>query len=260
MPKLGYLWLNQGRWDKQQIVSQEWVENSVQPLLETREGGYYGYGWWVETAETDVLPLYRADGRGGQYVVVVPSLNLVVTTTGGGFVMDEIGAFLVAAVAEAGEALPPNPFGVNLLETALATISQPPGSMAVPPLPETASAISGQTYVFEPNPLEISTMSLEFTDSPEAILRLTPADSEQTLSLPVALDGVYRQIPGEYGLPMGLRGYWADDQTFAFEYDEIANNSHLMLRIRFGEDNVLIETQDISSGGSAQLEGTLQNP
>jgi CubicO group peptidase (beta-lactamase class C family) len=260
MAKLGYLWLNQGVWEGKQIISQEWVENSVKPLLETREGGYYGYGWWVETAETDVLPLYRADGRGGQFVVVVPTVDLVITTTGGGFEMDEIGAFLVAAVAEAGEPLPPNPTGLNQLETALTTISQPPVSVAVPPLPETANAISGQTYVFEPNPLEISTMSIEFTDSAEAILHLTPAESEQVLAWPIALDGVYRQFPGEFGLPMGLRGYWADDQTFALEYDEIGNNSHIVLRMRFEGDNVMIETQDISSGGSALLEGSLLNP
>jgi CubicO group peptidase (beta-lactamase class C family) len=260
LAKLGYLWLNHGVWEGKQIVSQQWVENSVKPLLETREGGFYGYGWWVETAETDILPLYRADGRGGQYILVVPSLNLVVTTTGGGFIMDEIGAFLVATLTGADNPLAPNPAGVAQLEAALTTISRPPDAVAAAPLPETASVISGQTFVFEPNSLAIEKLGLEFNDSAEAILNLTLAGGEQVFAWPIALDGVYRLFPGDYDLPMGLRGQWMDDQTFTFEYDEIGNNSHVVLRMRFVGNRVMVESQDISGEGSAQFVGNLQAP
>jgi hypothetical protein len=259
MAKLGYLWLNNGLWDGQQIVSREWVENSVKPQLETREGGYYGYGWWVETAETSVVPAYRADGRGGQYVAVAPTLNLMVVTTGGGFTLDDIAASLLGAIVDVDQPLPPNPEAVRQLEAALATVSQPPDTVAVAPLPETARTISGQTFMFEPNSLAIETLSLKFNDSAEAILNLKPAGSDQTFTWPVALDGIYRLFPGEYDLPMGLRGQWTDDQTFAFEYDEIANNSHIALWMRFEGDRVRVETRDFS-GGSIQLEGVLQNP
>lgn len=260
LAKLGYLWLNQGVWEGKQIISREWVENSVKPLLETREGGYYGYGWWVETSETDALPLYRADGRGGQYVVVVPSLNLVVTTTGGGFIMDEIGAFLLATVVGEDKPLPPNPAGVAQLKTALATVSQPPAVVEVAPLPETANVISGQTFVFEPNPLEIEKIGLEFNDNAEATLNLKIADDDHVFAWPIGLVGVYHLFPGDYDLPMGLRGQWMDEKTFTLEYDEIANNSHIVLQMRFAGDRVIVESQDIYSGGSTRFVGSLQAP
>ena len=260
MAKLGYLWLNQGVWEGKQIVSRQWVVDSIKPMMDTREGNYYGYGWWVETAETGGLPSFRADGRGGQYVVVVPVLNLIVVTTGGGFTLDDITPLLLATFADASESLPANPAGLGRLETALAAVLQPPVPEPLADLPETASEISGQTFVFATNPLEIETIGFEFSDSAEATLHFTPAGSDHILSLPVGLDGVYRLFPGDYELPTGLRGYWADDQTFAFEYDEIANNSHVVLRLRFEGDHVAVESQEISGEGIARFEGSLQNP
>ncbi|MBZ0290408.1 MAG: hypothetical protein K8I30_22475, partial [Anaerolineae bacterium] len=188
-------------------------------------------------------------------------LDLVITTTGGGFVMDEIGAFLVAAVVNTGQPLFPNPAGVEQLEAALAAVSQPQASAAVAPLPEMAGVISGQTFVFEPNSLDIGSMTLEFNDVPEAMLHFSPAGSEQMFDWPVALDGVYRLTSGDYDLPLGMRGQWTDDKTFTFEYDEIANNSHVMLEMRFDGDRVLVQSHDMAGGGdSTQLEGSLQNP
>ncbi len=47
MAKIGFLWRNLGAWDGKQIVSREWVVNSVKPLISTGEDEHYGYGWWV---------------------------------------------------------------------------------------------------------------------------------------------------------------------------------------------------------------------
>jgi hypothetical protein len=77
---------------------------------------------------------------------------------------------------------------------------------------------------------------------------------------PVALDGVYRLFPGDYNLPMGLRGYWADDQTFVLEYDAIANNDHGTLRMRFEGDHVMLEAQETAHETGVTIEGSLQNP
>lgn len=48
MAKLGYLWLNNGVWEGEQVVSREWVESSVTPQIDVPGGGDdYGYGWWI---------------------------------------------------------------------------------------------------------------------------------------------------------------------------------------------------------------------
>ncbi|HLA44350.1 MAG TPA: serine hydrolase, partial [Aggregatilineales bacterium] len=79
--KIGYLWLNGGTWEGEQIVSRQWVENSVKVQIPTPEGygDDYGYGWWVAR---DFPPSYSAQGRGGQRITVIPALNTIVMTTG----------------------------------------------------------------------------------------------------------------------------------------------------------------------------------
>jgi CubicO group peptidase (beta-lactamase class C family) len=256
MAKLGYLWLNNGNWEGEQIVSREWVENSVKPQMELGGDDYYGYGWWVSTDDPQA---YNADGRGGQHIAVVPAWKLMVVTTGGGFAWDGIVPLLLDALSDMSETRPANPDGVAELEAAVTTIAQPPAPMAVAPLPETARLISGQTFVFEPNPTTIESLNLEFNDSGQATFHFA-AGGHGMVSGPVALDGVYRLFPGSYNLPMGLRGYWANDQTFVLEFDQIANNDHGTLRMHFEGDYVVVESQETAHEVGVTIEGTLQNP
>jgi CubicO group peptidase (beta-lactamase class C family) len=64
--KIGYLWLNKGVWNGDQIVSRQWVEDLVKPLTKVDGDGYYGYGWWVY-ADNNLID-YSSVGRGGQYI------------------------------------------------------------------------------------------------------------------------------------------------------------------------------------------------
>jgi CubicO group peptidase (beta-lactamase class C family) len=82
MAKLGYLYLNEGVWDGKQLVPAEWVAESVKARVETGEGAWYGYQWWVfpEFPGT-VNGAYSALGHAGQAIFVIPELDLVVVTT-----------------------------------------------------------------------------------------------------------------------------------------------------------------------------------
>jgi hypothetical protein len=257
MAKLGYLWLNQGVWEGEQIVSREWVEDSV--TLHINAEGYgddYGYGWWVAR---DNPPTYSAQGRGGQRIIVIPDLSIILVTTGGGFEMDEVEPLLVAALGDIEQPLPANPAGVAHLEAAVATVAQAPDPELPTQLPPVAAAISGQTFVFEPNQAGLECLRLEFDDSAEAVLQMA-STGVSPVSLAIGLDGIYRLVPGEYDLPQGLRGYWADAQTFVLERDAIANNEHFAYRMRFEGDHVTIEGQQTTHELTMTLEGSLQNP
>jgi CubicO group peptidase (beta-lactamase class C family) len=77
LAKFGYLFLNNGTWDGQQIISEEWV--NVSTSSHTLFGDYQGYGyqWWT-------LPnfgVYNAAGRNGQFIFVVPDEDMVVVFT-----------------------------------------------------------------------------------------------------------------------------------------------------------------------------------
>jgi CubicO group peptidase (beta-lactamase class C family) len=82
LAKLGYVYLNGGRWDGAQVIPADYVRASTQahshpPPAAGADG--YGYQWWVTTEHGH--PSFGAVGYGGQFVQVIPDLDLVVVIT-----------------------------------------------------------------------------------------------------------------------------------------------------------------------------------
>ena len=80
MVSFGELCLNRGRVAGRQIVPAAWVEASFVPRGRSDYSGQlYGYGWWMR--ELGGWQAYYAWGYGGQFIFLVPELELVVVTT-----------------------------------------------------------------------------------------------------------------------------------------------------------------------------------
>jgi len=204
--KIGYLWLHRGNWDGQQIVSEDWMLDSVKPhSLFVGDDIAYGNGWWIS------LGNYYASGRGGQKIYVTPIRNTVVVTTGAGFEYDDINEWLMPLLLRANKPLPANPEGAAALAKALSTAEQAPVAWTANHTPETAAQISGNTYVCESNPAGIETMRMEFDGTEQGTLFLKMGGTD--MILPIGLDGSYRLSPEG----SGFRGYWEDAQNFYFE-------------------------------------------
>ncbi len=88
--KFGYLFLNKGRWEERQIVSEAWVEKSTRTDTSVRMWAGYGYLWHVNLPyrlkwnrspiSLDAIPRdgYMAEGIMGQSIVIIPSRDLVI--------------------------------------------------------------------------------------------------------------------------------------------------------------------------------------
>lgn len=80
MAKLGQLYLNKGRWNGQQLVSEEWVETSTQKHVESGDDTFgYGYQIWTEERQGS----FEFNGMLGQNVVVYPDMDMVIVTNAG---------------------------------------------------------------------------------------------------------------------------------------------------------------------------------
>jgi CubicO group peptidase (beta-lactamase class C family) len=82
LAKFGYLYLNGGRWETTQVVSADYVRASTQPHTDLPwlgAGGGYGYQWW--TRRVGQHDSFVAAGFGGQRILVIPDLDLVVVLT-----------------------------------------------------------------------------------------------------------------------------------------------------------------------------------
>jgi|SRR5579871_1246684 len=85
LAKLALLYLNLGRWEGKQIVSEDWVKQSVAPHVSmpfTLEGGrfYYGFTWWLYPVSGKYA--WMASGIGGQTLLVFPQQDLIAVFTG----------------------------------------------------------------------------------------------------------------------------------------------------------------------------------
>jgi CubicO group peptidase (beta-lactamase class C family) len=88
MVAFGELYLNRGRVGGAQVVPESWVEQSLVPRGRSPiSGAEYGYGWWIR--ELDGHDAFYAWGFGGQYIFVVPDLDLVVVTTSASTVAED---------------------------------------------------------------------------------------------------------------------------------------------------------------------------
>ncbi|WP_093072289.1 serine hydrolase domain-containing protein [Salisediminibacterium halotolerans] len=78
--RFGQLYLQEGKWEGEQIVPQDWVEKSTSPQAEVPSNDLmdYGYLWWtaVEPPFSD-LDMFSAIGRYGQSIEVIPERDLV---------------------------------------------------------------------------------------------------------------------------------------------------------------------------------------
>jgi CubicO group peptidase (beta-lactamase class C family) len=84
LAKFGFLYLNNGYWNGQSIVPEQWVKQSTEQQIQAFSHPLYGtfgysYQWWVK--QVDACSSFRAWGRRGQFIVAVPELDLVVAVT-----------------------------------------------------------------------------------------------------------------------------------------------------------------------------------
>jgi CubicO group peptidase (beta-lactamase class C family) len=88
MLAFGELYLNRGQVNGRQIVPEAWIARSFVPRARSYWSDQeYGYGWWIR--DLGGHRAYYAWGFGGQYIFVVPSLDLVVVTTSSSTVAED---------------------------------------------------------------------------------------------------------------------------------------------------------------------------
>lgn len=93
LAKIGLLVLNDGFWNGEQVVPKEWIDISTKPEVAESEFFDYGYQWWHRSkrnqswwsdplhGSNDEHDMFLALGHGGQFIMVIRELNMVIVTT-----------------------------------------------------------------------------------------------------------------------------------------------------------------------------------
>lgn len=164
--KFGQLYLQQGRWNNQQLVSQEWVAAATSKQISNGDGLVtsgdwsqgYGYQFWQCRHG-----LYRGDGAFGQFCIVMPEQDAVVAITSCTDdmqeVMNSVWDILLPAMKPA-EEFPQDTASASDLAARL-------DQLAIHPHRVTSTSrleerLSGQIYKLDTNPLQMETLAVTF--------------------------------------------------------------------------------------------------
>lgn len=245
LAKIGYLFLNNGNWDGQQVLSKEWVKESTTIQVETPKGpagyGGYGYQWWKNPYDG-----YSARGYGGQFLFVLPETNLVVVFMGNfnsSYFKPEsmVKEYLIpACVSET--ALKENPESQKLLSDLIAEEEKPEAAMPVPEVPEIVSYAKGKVFDAEKD----GKVAIDFEKGKETATLHWFVDGFQ-YDVPVGLDNLYRFSDcQDFFLKdkmsqVGFRGTWSDKKTFEIEILAKEAERRYTLTLEFSEEGITSE-------------------
>ena len=232
MAKIGYLYLHRGAWEGKQLVSTEWADvlnhtavdmhAAVDPRLR------YSNFFWVFPQDH----VYMTVGWHGQMIAVFPDLDAVAVVTAHKFVPFDAVIRGVSAAVKSGTALPPNTVEAERLAKAIGEVAMEKPT-AVGPVPEIAAAVSGKTYRFPDNVLQLKSFALFLADARphfeaqvDVRFPVNMFNFAGTFEVPFGLDGTWHNgAPTPWGISPGhttaAKGTWRNDRTFDLESQEL---------------------------------------
>lgn len=251
MAKIGLLFLRHGRWEDRQILPAEFARAATRLQAKTGSDADYGYGWWV--FGNDRAGDFEAVGRGGQRISVLPRLDMIVVTTGGGFEPGALGSILSEAV-RSDDPLAENPRALaGLRELSRRAETKPETSEPPPVITEVQQKFSGE-YRVAPNPYALTAIAFDFSVRP-ALLELHLAGGKVRRHA-IAFGRIPLMSPGGIaGLPVAVRANWTGTNHLTLLYDEVASINCLTVDVVFSKDGAQFSVTDRTDATSRALFG-----
>jgi len=183
--RFGQMYLQKGIWQGKRLVPEEWIAEATKATsdnsnTQTNPDWSVGYGYQFWRCRHDA---YRGDGAFGQYCIVMPEQEVVLTMISGvqdmQTVLDKVWEHLLPALQP--NPLPTDSQSYNKLCDKLATLSLPlvNGQASSPQ----AEQSSGKTYKLESNHLNLQSVALQFGDRGNTL--------------------IFRDERGEHGIQVG---------------------------------------------------------
>ena len=255
MAKLGYLYLQRGQWDGQQVIPQAWVDRVFQARLPMQvspnNDWRYADQWW-SLPERDA---YMAVGFFRQIILVMPRTGVVAAMTGRKHWSFPALLDRVAATVKSDAALPDDAPAQQQLQARIAEAAAGRTGEPSRPQPAWANSLSGKRYTMAPNAMGLSSFTLHLDAVPryEIIQQAAPGRPDlKTFTGTLGMDG--RFPPADASNPAVARARWSDDRTLGIElrWPEEGESAHYTLR--FDGKQVAVEVLN-GYGMKAALSG-----
>ena len=269
--RLMRLYANGGVWEGRRILPEDFVQQAISPQIDTAPqaalypfatDSFFGYGYQIWMCQKQGA--YRADGAMGQFCIVDPKLDMIISVleTGRGVdgpqkTMDAIWAFLKEI--QSATPLPENPAECGSLRDRLSMLSlQSPVCAPIPQIAEKYHRtfqvkeglffLESQTLAaFCGLPLTSGISTFQFSFAQERSLLTFEQDGERH-QVTISTDGgrALNQLSTRDSIAtlVYLSGYWADAQTFLVKARWIETSFEKDIRFHFQGDSCRITTSD----------------
>ena len=273
--RLMKLYADGGVWEGERLLAEDYVKLATtnQNDSASEKGvnpgawdNYVGYGFQIWMCRHPGA--YRADGAGGQFSIVIPDKDMIVSINENAFggpqkTLDHVWEYLLPAVSDG--VLPEDPEACGALRRRLTHLAVTAPEFA--PYAARKATASG-TYVMQAEGFGLYCTGMQAPEAPsireftisfgpmEGVISWIGADRVAG-SLEFAMDGSRRfnrlRSPWQFATQCWANGLWEDDDTFRLEFLFPENNSTRSLRIRFSDTGAeILETVRVMGRGAVE--------
>jgi CubicO group peptidase (beta-lactamase class C family) len=264
MAAFGQLYLQGGVWEGKQLVPAEWVADATARQVPNGPHGWpewrqgYGYQFWQCRHGA-----YRADGAFGQYVLVWPEKDLVITMTSGLADLQSVLDVVWDALLPDGAWTGPDPAGAPTPDDAVVPFElalRTPAGAASTPIEE---SLRGVTYELEPNPCDVSALTLGRDTYGRTEVAFTIGGLDHFVRF--GYEGWSAGTCSLLGAPadVATAAAWTDQSTFRGRMVFLGTPFEWRLELRFsGEEVAVLIDRNVSFGerGLLDVAGRARRP
>jgi CubicO group peptidase (beta-lactamase class C family) len=250
--RFGQLYLQNGMWDGQRILTPEWIAeatsaHSDNSNTQTKPDWTMGYGYQFWRCRHNC---YRGDGAFGQYCVVMAEQDAVLAIIGGlqdmQIVLDKVWEHLLPAMQPA--ALPADPQAYGELRDKLAALSLPlpKGQPSSPG----AKQWSGKTYKLESNDLNLESVAIKFSHGRGTlIMRNERGEHPIQVGYATWLKGT-TDVRGYVDESVAACGAWTADDTYEVRICYCDSTFCPVFRFHYMDGDLQLEVEPNVSWGT----------
>ena len=257
MAKIGYLYLRHGEWAGRQLLPKEWVDGLNHATISMNARADAGLTYHNQFWALPDRHVFMAVGYHCQVIMVLPDLDVVAAMTARDFCSFRRMAESISGAVKSETPLPANPDSARVLADAVSDVSTDRPTEAGP-APEIASLISGKTYRFSENALDVRSFTLSLKEDPRYDVEIdthNPANPVIRMRGPIGLDGLYRKSElTSFGL-RAVKGAWVSGDTFAVDVQYVGAGEQQKFSLSFSGDNKVMLRSRTRDGRDVTVEG-----
>jgi hypothetical protein len=242
MAKIGKLVLAKGKWQGKQIISEQWINKSLNTFTKLPDDKGYGYGWWTN----DKVGYYEAAGRGRQTISVIPSKNIVVTEVGGEFDAGTIGKYIFQSI-QSDKALPENKSGFSALKSTIKEVASSSSLKSSLINDNIIQELNKRTIVFKKNIAEIDSLQFDFLSKEKGTVTFYKERLKEKYPFVLSENTYALGFDAILQLPVALQAKFENQNEFVLHFNQLCRINNFYFHFTINGNSIITTMEETSN-------------